>query len=107
MMLRILVLTFFLFTKNVFGQASSEADSLRLLGKYEEELRVREPGQKGFDLDLARANAFIVQGKFAEADRILNKLTPQNAEQGFWKAKSVAMAFREKGETEKAIEVLK
>jgi len=107
MMLRILVLTTLLFAKNVFGQASSEADSLRLLGKYEEELPVREKLQRGFDLDLARAHVFIRQGKYAEADRILSRLKTENKDQHFWKSKSLAFAFQAKGEPEKAIEILK
>lgn len=106
-MLRILVLSTILFAKSVFAQAPSEADSLRLLGKFEEELRIREKLQKGFDLDLARANVFLRQGKYAEADRVLNGLKALNAEQHFWKAKSTAVSFQEKGEAGKAIEVLK
>ncbi len=105
-MLRILVLAGILFTKNIFARVHSEADSLRLLGKFKEELLVREKGPKGFDLDLARANAFILQGRLAEAGRILDRITTHNSEQDFWKAKSVAMAFREKGEPGKAIEIL-
>lgn len=106
-MLRILLLTGILFAKNVFAQTPSEADSLRLLGKFEEELLVREKLQKGFDLDLARANVFIRQGKYAEADRVLDGLQPHTGEQRFWKSKSRAVAFQQKGDAGKAIDVLK
>ncbi|MCD8539001.1 MAG: CHAT domain-containing protein [Leadbetterella sp.] len=107
-MLRILFLSGLLLAQGVFARSSPEADSLRFLGKFEKELKVRQKLQeKGFDYDLSRAHVFILQNEFAEANRLLTRLNPVTAEQHFWKSKGLALSLQEEGNPAKAILILK
>lgn len=107
-MLRILFLSGLLLVKGVFARSSPEADSLRLLGKFEKELLLREKlREKGFDLDLSRIHVFIQKKEFTKAGQLLAGLNPVTAPQRFWKNKCHALLLQEEGETEKAIAILR
>lgn len=106
-MLRILFLGLLL-AKGVFARSSPEADSLRLLGKFEKELLLRQKlREKGFDLDLSRIHVFIQKREFSKAGQLLDGLNPVTAQQRFWKNRCRALLLQEEGETEKAIAILK
>ena len=107
-MLRILLLSGVLLAQSVLARPSPEADSLRLLGQFEKELRARlQLHEKGFDTDLARAHVLVLQKEFARANRIFNSLPADTPEQRFWISKGRALSMQEEGESEKAIAVLK
>lgn len=107
-MLRILFLSGLLLTNGVFARSSPEADSLRLLGKFEKELLVRQKLQeKGFEPDLSRIHVFIRKKEFAKAGHLLAGLNAVTAQQRFWKNKCHALLLQEEGETEEAIALLK
>jgi len=107
-MLRILFLWIFLFAHTALAALSPEADSLRLLGKFERELQVRLKWKEtGFDPDLARAHVFVLKKEFARANRIFNSLPAKTPGQRFWKSKGLALSLQEEGDSEKAIKALK
>lgn len=90
------------------SRLNHQADSLRTIGFYEEELALRskELSTDKFDLTLAKANLLISKNETEKAITLLNKLKPNNPEETFWKGRSLALYYRKTENTTESIKIL-